>query len=123
MSILGTYTINLDCLNFYAHIGVSEEERNVGTNIIVNVSAEAEATNAAFIEDNFKGAPDYATVYREVLKISKEPIRLLEHFAYKAACARVTVIKLNPPIGADGLKASVTLNLSREQYKKLNMLK
>ncbi len=87
MSILGTYTINLDCLNFYAHIGVSEEERNVGTNIIVNVSAEAEATNAAFIEDNFKGAPDYATVYREVLKISKEPIRLLEHFAYKAACA------------------------------------
>ena len=36
---------------------------------------------------------------------------------------RVTVIKLNPPIGADGLKASVTLNLSREQYKKLNMLK
>ena len=64
MSILGTYTINLDGLNFYAHIGVSEEERNVGTNIIVNISAEAEATNAAFIEDNFKGAPDYTTVYR-----------------------------------------------------------
>lgn len=132
MDTLGVYTITLAAMRFPAHIGVDEEERAAETEIRVDVSAEAAAQPEAFIGDEPDGAPDYAAVFRAVLRVSEEPVRLLERFAFKAACAvmavderllsvNVTVTKLNPPLQAGGLQASVSFRLSREQYIRLRL--
>lgn len=129
MKTIGTYTIDLRNMKFYANIGAGAEERKIGTNIIVNVSVDVEAHSTAFVNDDINGAPDYAEIYDEVRKTAKEPVCLLERFAYKAACAilervgqivsvTVSVTKVNPPIsGADGLTSSVKFGITRARYE------
>ena len=125
MSVLpDTYIIQLDNMHFCAPVGVGAEERKVGSKIIVEMTAEAEVSSKAFMDDDFSEAPDYSVIYQEIAKVVKEPVCLLEHLAYKIArtvldvisgfvCVEVSVTKINPPLSGDGVNASVKFRLNR----------
>lgn len=126
--IPATYTISLDNMRFRVPVGVCSEERAIGTDVVVAISAEVIASEKAFVEDNLAGAPDYSVIYRKTAHIVRQPVRLLENLAYKVACValeaareivsiEVSVTKINPPVGADGLNATVRLCLTRKQFE------
>ena len=123
-----TYTISLENMRFRAPIGVCCDERNIGTDIIIAISAETNASTKAFIEDELAGAPDYSIVYKRIAHLVRQPVRLLEHLAYKVACetldaahefisVKVTITKINPPVSSDGLKATVELCITRQLFE------
>lgn len=120
MRLLPTYTIRLDGMHFHAPVGVSAEEREAGSDIVVSVSLRAETSEGAFQGDSPDCAIDYGEAYAAVAKAVIQPARLLEHLAWRIATALlgikgathadITLTKTNPPLGADGLMASVSIS-------------
>ena len=102
-------TIHLSGMEFYAHHGCFEEERQVGTHFKIDLVLEYDATQAAQ-HDDIDQAVNYQEVYLEVKEIMQHPVNLLETLCQNILSmlkekysqvkhAEVTVHKLNPALG------------------------
>ncbi|SHF03000.1 dihydroneopterin aldolase [Mariniphaga anaerophila] len=111
--------VEIEGMRFYAYHGHFEAERIVGNEFLVDVSLEADCSAAAD-SDNLEDALNYQAVYDLVKREMQVKSHLLEHVAGRILDAlyiqfpsiekaRIKVSKLNPPMGGQIEKASVTL--------------
>lgn len=111
--------VELEGMHFYAYHGHFEAERIVGNEFLVDVSLETDCLKAA-ASDNLEDALNYQAVYDIVKQVMHEKSHLLEHVAGRILDtlftefssiqkAKVKISKLNPPMGGQIEKASVTL--------------
>lgn len=111
--------IEIEGMHFYAYHGHFEVEQVVGNDFLVDVSIETDCSAAA-TSDNLDDALNYQAVYDLIKKEMQINSRLLEHVAgrildslYKEfpsiEKARIKLSKMNPPMGGQIVKASVTL--------------
>jgi dihydroneopterin aldolase len=112
--------IEIEGMHFYAYHGHFETEQIVGNDFIVDLQMNADCDKAA-ISDNLDNALNYQAVYMLVKKEMAIKSRLLEHVAKRILDAlfnefpnlekaKVKVSKLNPPMGGEIKKVSVTLS-------------
>lgn len=111
--------IELENMEFHAYHGHFKEEQVVGNTFKVDVKIKTECTKAA-ISDDLDDALDYQKVFRIVQSEMMEPSALLEHVVKRILDAmyntfpeiismRVKVAKLNPPLGGQTDRVSVTM--------------
>lgn len=117
-------TIRLDGLRFHARHGVSEQERLIGQDFTVSLRLDVIPDSRALIADQLDGTVNYAAVYALVRREMEQPSRLVEHVAARIArslltdfraiqSVHITVLKDNPPAGADCHGMGVELTASR----------
>ncbi|MEO9477444.1 MAG: dihydroneopterin aldolase [Cyclobacteriaceae bacterium] len=100
--------VSLEGMEFYARHGYYEEERIIGNKYSVDVTIEADLSDAADT-DKLEGTINYEVVYEIVAKVMAVDALLLEHLAgkiikdlkstfpsIKKTCVKVS--KYNPPI-------------------------
>lgn len=115
--------IRLQEVKFYAHHGVSEQEKLVGNHFIINLELTVDIT-AAMESDDVIDTVSYADVYEILKEQMNVPSKLLEHVsgrinkALYAAFPKVQgimfeLIKCTPPMGADTKGASVAIVSTR----------
>ena len=103
--------ITLHCLRFHAYHGVLEQERTVGNDYEVTVRLAYDISRAASTDD-VSDTLNYAEAYEIVKKTMAERRNLLESVAWNIGKAllghfpavgrvKVSVVKKNPPMGAD----------------------
>lgn len=111
--------IAIEGMRFYAWHGYFESEQIVGNDFIVDVEMETDCKKAA-LSDNLEDALNYQAVYDLVKKEMQIKSRLLENVVKRilnaiseqfpsVKSAGVKVSKLNPPMGGQVEKASVTI--------------
>lgn len=111
--------IEIEGMRFYAYHGHFEAERIVGNEFQVDVSLETNCIPAS-ISDDLNDALNYQAVYDLVKNEMQISSHLLENVAKRILDslfskfpniqkARVKVSKLNPPMGGQIKKVSVTL--------------
>ena len=114
--------ILLRSLRFHAFHGVEAQERLVGNDYEVSLRLKADVCRAVE-SDQVADTINYAEVYQLVAKAMSEPVDLVEHLAGvigerlfqrwpQIEAIDVTVIKLNPPMGADCQGAGIELHLT-----------
>ncbi len=118
-------TIEIRGLRIYSHHGCYEEERQVGTNFIIDADLEVDVTKAART-DNVTDALNYVDVCQTIAEVMKEPHHLLEslvadtivsfreRYAHKGLLGGwLKISKVNPPIGLEldavGVKSHFTI--------------
>lgn len=111
--------IEIEGMEFYAYHGCFKEEQVVGNKFTVYVRMEYDAQKAA-ISDNVHDALNYQRAY-ELIKVQlSEKSHLLEHVCQRILDtlyanftelqkATVKVSKMNPPMGGQIQKVSLTL--------------
>jgi len=118
-------TIEIEGMEFYAYHGHFKEEQVVGNKFIVNVSLETHATKAVQ-SDHLADALDYQKVYHLIKSEMNIKSHLLEHICGRILFslleefpqierATVKVSKMNPPMGGQIEKVSLTLSQTREK--------
>lgn len=106
-----TSELLLDGLRFKAFHGVGEQERVVGHDFSVTLKVACDLEQA-IATDDINHAVSYADIYAIVKCEMEVPSRLLEHVAGRIMRAiherfpqvkavDITIMKRNPPIGAD----------------------
>ena len=111
--------IEIEGMHFYAWHGHFEVEQAVGNEFIVDVSIETNCSAAA-ASDNLDDALNYQAVYNLIKIEMNKTSKLLEHVASRILDslhkefpdiekARIKISKINPPMGGQIEKASVTL--------------
>ena len=111
--------IEIEGMEFYAYHGHFAEEQIVGNRFIVDLIIITDCTKASQ-SDDLADALDYQTSYRIVREEMEIKSHLLEHvagrildriFASSSSIekARVKISKLNPPMGGQIERVSVTL--------------
>lgn len=111
--------IEIEGMKFYAYHGHFAAEQVVGNNFEVNIRLEADCDSAA-LSDNLDDALNYQAVYETIKEEMQINSALLEHVAKrildsiyqkfpatKKACVKIS--KMNPPMGGEIEKVSVTL--------------
>lgn len=112
--------IEIEGMHFYAYHGHFEAERIVGNDFLVDAWLETDCLKAA-ASDNLDDALNYQAVYDLIKKEMQIKSHLLEHVAGRILNAlfvdfpsiqkaRIKISKLNPPMGGQIEKASVTLS-------------
>lgn len=112
-------TVTLENMKFYAHHGCFDAERKVGTNFSVTLTFTYDATQASE-SDRIEDAVNYTEVYQVVKREMSIPSHLIENVAYRIkkallsafpviSSATVTLYKINPPLGEQFDRVSVTL--------------
>ncbi|QGY43350.1 dihydroneopterin aldolase [Maribellus comscasis] len=112
--------IEIEGMQFYAFHGHYETERVVGNNFEVYLRFEADCTKAS-ISDNLSDTTNYQEVYNLVKKEMQNTSHLLEHVVQRILNslfenfpeiknAQVKISKINPPMGGEIEKVSVTLS-------------
>lgn len=112
--------IEIEGMKFYSFHGHFESEQVVGNEFRVDLRIESDCTRAA-ISDDLKDALNYQSVYEIVKKEMKIPSHLLENVASRILDnlytsfiaienAQVKISKLNPPMGGEIEKVSITLS-------------
>lgn len=116
--------IALEGLEFHAFHGVYPHERESGNWFEVDVSVDADFSQAAKT-DELAGTVDYEAIYRVVKDEMDKPSKLLEtvggniveeilkRFA-KVNSVELKISKINPPIGGKAKKATVFFTKKRE---------
>src|SRR5665648_482797 len=110
--------IEIEGMEFYAYHGHFAEEQIVGNRFIVDLTLITDCTKAA-ISDNLEDALNYQAVYLIVNEEMQIKSHLLEHVAGRIINrlyegydtiekAKVKISKLNPPMGGQIEKVSVT---------------
>ena len=110
-------------LRFHAYHGVLEQERIVGNDYEVSVRMSYDMRRA-IATDDVANALNYAEVYEVVKRLMMQPCQLIERVAWRIAKAlldefpmarnaEVTLVKLNPPMGADCDGAEVRIKVKR----------
>lgn len=116
-------TIRLKNIKIYAFHGCLVEEGKIGSDYLVNLSVEADLKKAAKT-DELKDTVDYVHLQKIVREQMRERSKLLEHVGQRIIDAifkeiplvnlvKVTVAKVNPPIGGDVAEVSVTMKSER----------
>jgi dihydroneopterin aldolase len=112
--------IEIEGMKFYAFHGHFESEQIVGNDFLVNLRIETDCSKAAH-SDNLNDALNYQTAYEIVKKEMEITSHLLENVAKRIldnlhghfatiAKAEVKISKMNPPMGGQIEKVSVTLS-------------
>ncbi len=113
--------ITIDNMDFYAFHGCFAEESRIGTHFRVDLQMEVD-TKVAQRSDNIEDTVNYLAVYQLVKEQMMIPSHLLEHVGDRIGEAvlrtfpaverlKVTVSKLNPPLG--GHIGSVSLAIEK----------
>jgi dihydroneopterin aldolase len=116
-------TIRLKNIKIYAFHGCLVEEAKIGSDYLVNLSVKANLTQAAKT-DRLKDTVDYVHLQKIVKTEMRNRSKLLEHVGQRIIASvfnqiplinrvKVTVAKLNPPIGGDVAEVSVTIKSKR----------
>ena len=111
--------IEIEGMEFYAYHGHFKAEQVVGNRFIVNLTLTTDCSRAAG-SDDLGDALDYQCVYRIVKGEMEVKSHLLEHVAGRILDrlyaefqsienAKIKISKLNPPMGGEIEKVSVTL--------------
>ena len=120
---LVTNQVTLRGLRFHAYHGVLEQEKVVGNDYEVSVKMSYDMRRA-IATDNVDDALNYAEVYEVVKRVMMQPCQLIERVAWRicvallnefpaARSAEVTLVKRNPPMGADSDGAEVKVKVKR----------
>ena len=115
----------LDNVRFHAFHGVLPQERQVGADFSVTLRVGYDVA-LAVDHDAVDVTLDYAILYELLRQEMQKPSDLLEHVAGRiaqavfarfprAATVDVTVVKLNPPMGADCAGAGIELHLINDK--------
>jgi len=115
--------IEIEGMHFYAYHGHFESERIVGNEFIIDVSLETDCTRASET-DILDDALNYQEVYEIVKKEIQQKSYLLENVAKRILDvlftgfstiqkAKVKISKMNPPMGGQIEKVSVTLSRNK----------
>jgi 7,8-dihydroneopterin aldolase/epimerase/oxygenase len=118
--------IEIEGMEFYAYHGHFKEEQVVGNKFLVNISIEADCQKAAE-SDNLADALDYQKVYLLIKSEMEENSCLLEHICNRILerlyreftvieKATVKVSKLNPPMGGQIEKVSISMSRTKKEY-------
>lgn len=116
-------TIRLKNIKIYAFHGCLVEEEKIGSDYLVNLSVKADLNKAADT-DKLSDTVDYVHLQKIVKEEMRERSKLLEHVGKRIIdtvfleiplvnSVKVTVSKLNPPIGGDVAEVSVTMKSQR----------
>ena len=108
-------------VRFHAFHGVLDQERRVGNDYVINVVAECDFTHA-MLTDELEDTVSYADIYRVVKEEMAIPSKLLEHVAGRIGerlfnefpslqSLDISIMKVNPPFGADCEGAGVEVHL------------
>jgi len=111
--------IEIEGMEFYAFHGHFKAEQVVGNRFLVDLTLISDSSEAAK-SDNLADAMDYQIAYRIVKEEMQIKSHLLEHVAQRIIdrlyieCpsiekAKIKLSKLNPPMGGEIEKVSVTL--------------
>ena len=111
--------IEIEGMEFYAYHGHFAEERVVGNRFIVDLTLSTDWAKAAK-SDNLADALDYQAIYLIVKEEMQIKSHLLEHVAGRILDrlydgyasiekAKVKISKLNPPMGGQIEKVSITM--------------
>ena len=111
--------IDIEGMEFYAYHGHFAEEQIVGNRFVIDLRLFTDCRRASK-SDNLDDALDYQTAYRIVKEEMKITSHLLEHVAGRILdrlfdeCgavekAKVKISKINPPMGGQIDRVSVTL--------------
>ena len=111
--------IEIEGMEFYAYHGHFAEEQVVGNRFIVDLSIITDCSKASK-SDNLTDALNYLAVYQIIKEEMQIKSHLLEHVAGRILDrlydgfvtiekAKVKISKLNPPMGGQIEKVSVTL--------------
>ncbi len=122
-------TIEIEGMEFYAYHGHFKEERVVGNKFVVTIAIESDASKAAQ-SDHLSDALDYQKVYQLIKAEMNLKSHLLEHICDRILNslfkefpqierATVKVSKMNPPMGGQIEKVSLTLSKTKEQILKV----
>jgi len=112
--------IEIEGMKFYAFHGHFESEQIVGNEFSVDLKIETDCNKAA-ISDNLDDALNYQTAYEIVKQEMVQPSKLLENVAKRILDklyiefksikkASIKISKMNPPMGGEIEKVSVTLS-------------
>jgi dihydroneopterin aldolase len=112
--------IEIEGMKFYAFHGHFEVEQIVGNEFSIDLKIETDCNNAA-ISDNLDDALNYQTAYEIVQQEIAQPSKLLENVAKRILDtlytefnsiikASIKISKINPPMGGEIEKVSVTLS-------------
>jgi len=112
-------TIRLKNIKIYAFHGCLIEEGQIGSDYLVNLSVRANLEEAAN-SDELSNTVDYVILNKIVVEEMAIRSKLLEHVGKRIIdrillniplvnFVKVTVAKVNPPIGGDVAEVSVTL--------------
>ena len=116
-------TIRLKNIKIYAFHGCLVEEEKIGSDYLVNLSVKVDLNKAAET-DKLTDTVDYVHLQKIVKDEMRKRSKLLEHVGKRIIdtifleipmvnTVKVTVSKLNPPIGGDVEEVSVTMNSRR----------
>ncbi len=115
--------IEIEGMRFYAYHGHFDTEQIVGNDFRVDLEIKTDCDSAA-VSDNLDDALNYQAVYTLVKNEMEIKSRLLENVAHRildvlfseyasVQKAKVKVSKMNPPMGGEIEKVSVTLKRNR----------
>ena len=124
MRITSSY-ISLRNVRFHAFHGVMPQEAKVGGDFLVNLRI-GYPIGKAMQTDEVADTLNYAEVYALVAQQMKQPSKLLEHVAGRIVQAiserfplvtsiDLTMMKQNPPMGADAEGAGVEIHLINDK--------
>jgi dihydroneopterin aldolase len=111
--------IELEEMEFYAYHGCFREENVVGNRLLVNISLQTDMARP-MQTDKIDDALNYVMVYELVRAEMQQTSNLLEHVTARVidslyrhfpqiTRALVKISKMNPPMGGQMKKVSVTL--------------
>ena len=112
--------IEIEGMKFYSFHGHFESEQVVGNEFLVDLKIETNCSSAA-VSDDLTDALNYQTAYEIVQKEMAKPSHLLENVAKRILDnlytsfntiekAQVKISKLNPPMGGEIEKVSITIS-------------
>lgn len=116
--------IKVENIRVYAHHGCLQEETLIGSDYLVNVIVNANLKKASE-SDALKDTIDYVHINAIVKQEMKVPSKLLEQVCKRILSrlfseippikkAKVSVSKINPPIGGNVEKVTVVLSEKRK---------
>lgn len=121
---LAGLSVSLRQLRFSGLIGVLPQERAVASDFTVSLTLHVAGADQAVFADRLEATVDYAQAYALVRQVMQRPHHLLEHAAGaigqallarfpRVVQAEVEICKVNPPMGAASLGASVRATFTR----------
>lgn len=114
-------------IRIHAFHGVMPQERIVGADFIINVKIDTDFTHAMKTDD-LTGTISYADVYDVIKQEMMIPSALLEHVGARivnqifgrfeqAKSIWISIVKENPPMGADCKGAGIEICLDRSDIE------
>jgi dihydroneopterin aldolase len=117
--------IHIERLTVHARHGVMPQERTVGADFYVSLSADVDTGEEALLHDRLEGTVSYADLCASIRREMQQPSQLLEHAALRIARTLLTeqprllrvklrIDKQMPPISMSVQAIGVEVELSRE---------